>query len=91
MRLIDADKLERYILSQTIVNETDAKIMDRYLYCINDQPTAYDIDKVVEELENEINLYENSKSIMGGNDFDIEYDWAMKGLCKAIEIVKQHK
>lgn len=50
-RLIDADELVRNILSQTIINETDAKIMDRYLYCVNNQPTAYDVDKVVEELE----------------------------------------
>ena len=56
---------------------------------IDTEPTAYDVDKVVEELEKEIKLYENSKSIMGGNDADIEYDGAMKGLGKAIEIVKQ--
>lgn len=46
-------------------------------------------DEVLNELQNEINLYENNKSIMGGNDFDIEYDGAMKGLGKAIDIIKE--
>lgn len=51
MRLIDADELTKSILSQTIMNEKDAVIMDRYLYVIQNQPTAYDIDKVVEQIE----------------------------------------
>lgn len=46
-------------------------------------------EEVIKELENEIDLYENSKSIMGGNDFDIECDGAMRGLGKAIDIINQ--
>lgn len=85
MRLIDADE---FILS---LNDYIDKPITAGLCAtlIHLFPTAYDIDKVVEELEKEIKLYENSKSIMGGNDADIEYDGAMKGLGKAIEIVKQ--
>lgn len=55
---------------------------------INQIPTAYDIDKVVEELEKELQFYENRMSEMGGTDRDIE-DWgAIKRLNDAIEIVK---
>lgn len=64
--------------------------------CIQEELAEYEkqiradlIDKVVKELEDEIKLYENSMSIMGGNDTDIEYYGAMKGLGKAIEIIKQ--
>lgn len=47
MRLIDAGELIKSILSQTIMDKQDAEIMDRYLYVIKNQPTAYDIDRQV--------------------------------------------
>lgn len=95
MRLIDANALIeeikplKIVLNGKSILNDDAK--DTILKVIDEQPTSYDIDKVVEEMENEIKLYENSQSIMGCNDADIEYYGAMKGLGKAIEIVKQHK
>lgn len=47
MRLIDADKLKKVI---HCAYSDDLEILEK----IDLQPTAYDIDKVVEELENEI-------------------------------------
>ena len=46
MRLIDADKLKETLLHYNYTTEHNQ--IFRY---INEQPTAYDIDKVVEELE----------------------------------------
>ena len=43
MRLIDTDKLKKDILLQNI---------DRYIHIVDEQPTAFDVDKVVEQLEN---------------------------------------
>lgn len=44
MRLIDADKLIKYIKSIS----SDQK---EFIDCVNEQPTAFDVDKVVEQLE----------------------------------------
>lgn len=52
MRLIDADKLKKDILLQNILGEPIQKIIDRYIHIVDKQPTAFDVDKVVEQLEN---------------------------------------
>ena len=44
MRLIDADKLIKYIKSIS----SDQK---EFIDCVNEQPTAFDVDKVAERLE----------------------------------------
>ena len=44
MRLIDADELIKYIKSIS----SDQK---EFIDCVNEQPTAFDLDKVVEQLE----------------------------------------
>lgn len=49
MRLIDADKLKDTLLEYNYTTEHNQ--IFRY---INEQPTAYDIDKVVDELKDEI-------------------------------------
>lgn len=86
MRLIDADNLIDYfyfgIDDKPIINGiSDRKIID----IIKNQLTAYDIDKVVEELEKEAKRWEDS-----GKRYEDECEIAVgKGLRKAIEIVKQ--
>ena len=76
-RLIDAGK---------ILDELSGmlKIMDDYdavRKVINNMPTAYDLDKVVEQLEKEKNpIYREDESIMSDRQ-NIKID-------KAIEIVK---
>lgn len=45
MRLIDADAFERSVMF------SDAYDMQDVIYALRDYPTAYDLDKVVEQLE----------------------------------------
>ena len=86
MRLIDADKLIDYfyygIDDKPIIDGiSDRKIID----IIKNQPTAYDVDKVVEQLEEVKN-----------KDTEIALDeaqkercfWYAQGMNRAIEIVK---
>ena len=81
-RLIDADKLKAD-LEKAISKNEDMDCLDflRVASFIDAQPTAYDPDKVVEQLEKEKNpLYREDGSLMGERTV-IKID-------KAIEIVK---
>lgn len=52
---------------------------------INNQPTAYDVDKVVERLENESKRWEDS-----GKEYeDMKEIGIAEGFLKAIEIVQK--
>lgn len=60
MRLIDADELRKRICKGFTQNEPDENPMVDLCECladfisiIDEQPTAYDVDKVVEQLKNE--------------------------------------
>lgn len=48
MRLIDAEKLKGDILSS---RQTEYEFLHDYIDDINEQPTAYDLDGVVEQLQ----------------------------------------
>lgn len=74
MRLIDADKLENVDFSDCI---DSMEIMN----VIDEQPTAYDVDKVVEQLEAEKNPFYREDGSLMCNRPNIRID-------KAIEIVK---
>lgn len=50
-RLIDANELKKAIISQIVLGGTMAKAVDRYLHLVDIQPTAFDVDKVVKQLE----------------------------------------
>ena len=84
MRLIDADHL-LFLLNSAIElrkklhrNTSD---LDMMVDSVNNEPTAYDPDKVVKQLEKEKNpIYREVESIMGDRQ-SIKID-------KAIEIVK---
>lgn len=58
MRLIDADAFERSVMF------SDAEDMQDVIYALRDYPTAYDPDKVVEQLEDygneETRYYKNT-------------------------------
>lgn len=74
MRLIDADLLKKVIHS---AYSDDLEILDK----IDEQSTAFDVDKVVEQFKKEKNpIYRTDGSLMGERK-NIEID-------KAIEIVK---
>ena len=78
MRLIDADELKRSISQNN-------KIPRIFQQVINSQPTAYSVDKVVEELESFAKLAED-RWINGTSKYAYQEH---KCLVKAIEIVKQ--
>ena len=51
MRLIDADELIKYIKIWEIGTSISFD-QKEFIDCVNKQPTAFDVDKVVEQLEN---------------------------------------
>lgn len=51
MRLIDADEFKRQIVGMAIINNYPADKANKLCELIDTQPTAYDVDKVVEQLE----------------------------------------
>ena len=76
MRLIDADELIKYIK----IWEIGTSIMSdqrEFIDCVNEQPTVFDVDKVVESLTNRFRIV--------SNDEDLEWNRAMD--C-AVKIVK---
>lgn len=82
MRLIDADKLIDYfyygINDRPVIDaNNDRKIID----IISEQPTAYDVGRIVGRLEEERNLMYRSDGSLMGPRTNISID-------KAIEIVK---
>lgn len=74
-RLIDADAFERSVMC------SDAEDMQDVIYALRDYPTAYDPDKVVEQLENERKFWENAYNRNLGKEKARSYE-------HAIEIVK---
>ena len=94
MRLIDADKLLETLqdLEPHCNNkkyENGMLIMMRYYMpqIINDEPTAYDVDKVVEQLEENASRYTKKYLTPYGNNG--YKDIKAISVKKAIEIVKQ--
>ena len=81
MRLIDTDKLKKDILLQNILGEPIQKIIDRYIPIVDEQPTAFDVDKVVGELKRD--KFIESECIL--SDVHQGYN---AGLSRALEIVK---
>lgn len=82
MRLIDADEFKRQIAGMAIVNNYPADKANKMCELIDCQPTAYDVDNVVERLEVE-GMCEDVPVYEG----DREIDYYIR-LGKAVEIVK---
>ncbi len=89
MRLIDADKIKQSVTNEMLKAELNSPVY-RTLECviadIDNQPTAYDVDKVVERLE-ELMKAECEE------DFDEEYEDGIsvgkyRAYTDAVEIVK---
>lgn len=57
-RLIDADAFEKFIREKYEDGESTDDIKDQMLFDLSYQPTAYDIERVVAELEYEAKLQE---------------------------------
>lgn len=52
-RFIDADAFEKFIKEKYKDGESTDDIKDQVLFDLSYQPTAYDVEKVVEEIEEE--------------------------------------
>lgn len=84
MRLIDADELIEVIEKEKDDNDYICGLcMESTKDIINEQPTAFDVKKVVEQLEDE--MYSESKNAIFGK----HHKQKAKGLERAIEIVKR--
>ena len=66
-RLIDADKLIEYIKMWEIGTSISSD-QKEFIDCVNRQPTAFDVDKVIEKLED----YLFEKYCIEGDDDNIE-------------------
>lgn len=84
MRLIDADAFERSVMFG------DAEDMKDVIYALRDYPTAYDLDKVVEQLEELGQKMSESKSIQKYGESSPANHRYYKAVSvkRAIEIVK---
>lgn len=86
MRLIDADVLNNFIdkwLSKKCDehgNTTPNEWLNSLKRCVEEQPTAYDVSKVVDEFEKESYRIDDSATLSSRDVIDID---------DAIEIVKQ--
>ena len=89
MRLIDADKLKKDMLLQNILGEPIQKIIDRYIHIVDKQPTAFDVDKVVEQLEEVEKIMTSpvNKDCFGEECRALDCTVCL--ISKAIEIVKE--
>ena len=76
MRLIDADTLKKDLKSVTLSNGTLVNT-NAVLLLLDKYPTAYDVDKVVEQLK-------ETKAYMLYENMNADVKW----IDKAIEIVK---
>ena len=85
MRLIDADTLIKNLSYLYTKNHIPVDMRAKeILTTIMEQPTAYNIDKVVKE------LYEERTEILLSNDYECEIiNYCIDNFDKAIEIVKQ--
>ena len=101
MRLIDADKLIEYIVNtpskvvngipyeQTMFSNIQNRL-NEIIDAIEDAPTAYDIDKIVEQLEEEKEKVKVLNDMHQDNTLgDIYCDGQIEAYKYAIEIVKK--
>lgn len=56
MRLIDADEFKKQIAGMAIVNNYPADKANKMCELIDCQPTAYDVDKVIERLKHDTEI-----------------------------------
>lgn len=90
MRLIDADKFEGFIRKKYADIEKAEDIKEQMLFDLSYQPTAYDPDKVVEQLEE---AEHNARTMIvfekayGSVDDRIKAEAEARALKHAIEIV----
>ena len=87
-RLIDADDLIEYIKIWDIGNSISSD-QKEFIDCVNNQPTVFDLDKVVKQLKDLKAMYWVSIANTGDEKLDIAYENVGNALDRAIEIVKE--
>ena len=86
-RLIDADDLIEYIKIWDIGNSISSD-QKEFIDCVNRQFTAFNVDKVVEQLEELKMRYFLTIANTGDADKDCAYKNIANTIDKAVEIVK---
>lgn len=86
-RLIDADELIKYIKIWEIGTSISSD-QKEFIDCINNQPTALDADKVVEQLKELKMRYFLTIANTGDADKDCAYKNIANTIDRAIDIVK---
>ena len=84
-RLIDADELIKYIKIWEIGTSISSD-QKEFIDCVNNQPTAFDLDKVVEQLEKLAD--EANDKILEAGGLQLYYDGNEDAMRTAVEIVK---
>ena len=92
-RLIDADKFLDFIKSELKQDRTDEKHLENIICVLENLPTAFDVEKVVEQLEEQISKHDLlfNKYV---KDKDKSCSWSIselnkiRGLLEAIDVVK---
>lgn len=93
MRLIDADEFKRQIAAVAIKDNISKSVHKANVIfdLIDLQPTAYNVEKVVQEIEEEIQEYERLEK---GSNFEsyhqevIKYEAKIEAFKELIEIVR---
>lgn len=86
-RLIDADELIKYIKIWEVGTSISSD-QKEFIDCINRQPTAYDVDKAVEQLKELKMRYYLTIANTGDKKLDVAYENVGNALDRAVEIVK---
>lgn len=86
-RLIDADELIKYIKIWEIGTSISSD-QKEFIDCVNRQYTVFDVDKVVEQLEEFKMRYFLTIANTGDTDKDCAYKNIANTIDKAVEIVK---
>lgn len=87
-RLIDSDELIEYIKMREIGTSISSD-QKEFIDCINRQPTAFDLDKVVEQLKELKMRYYLTTANTGDEKLDFAYEKAGNALDRAIDIVRK--
>ena len=86
-RLIDADDLIEYIKAFEIGTSISSD-QKEFIDCVNKQPTVFDVNKVVEQIEQLKMRYFLTIANTGDKKLDVAYEKVGNALDRAIEIVK---
>lgn len=87
MRLINANELIKYIKIWEIGTSISSD-QKEFIDCVNNQPTAFDVDKVAEQLKELKTRYFLTIANTGDKKLDVAYENVGNALDRAIEIVK---